>query len=112
MSDLLKLAERCEAATGHSLDLDHEIGRALSTDGNYSYRPYTASLDAAMQLVPEGWYIGEWVESPDRDTSWITLVPAADEKVERTGKADTNPLALCAAALRARAAQETPLGRP
>lgn len=57
MRDLIALAERCEAAEGPNFALEQEIARA--TEHPASDRPgficpaYTASLDAAMMLVPE-----------------------------------------------------------
>lgn len=53
MSDLLKLAERCEKATGPDRDLDATIERVLR---NYStpLPLYTASIDAAMTLAVQG----------------------------------------------------------
>ena len=81
MSDpttLLALAERCEQAAGPDRELDQEISRVLlpaTAEGitrsryGWSYRvfgpsgwddewietlPFTASLDAAVTLVPEG----------------------------------------------------------
>lgn len=63
---------------------------------------YTASLDAAMTLVPEGhnWAVEH---STDGDGAWCY-----DKNVNNTGPslAATPALALTAAALRARAAQE------
>ena len=68
---LLALAERCEAATGVDRGLDADIARAMGWRfaaeghpiGDTWYNParrafplprYTANLDAAMTLVPEG----------------------------------------------------------
>ena len=79
----------------------------------------TASLDAAMTLVPEGWRMAAlcerepWfcrLETVDFDSvtwgkgsDWITNIVAGQDT---TAKAATPALALCAAALRARASQE------
>ena len=71
--------------------------------------PYTASLDAAMGLVPEGWTglndntSGTWIVElfpPDFDPNDWNLRP-----IQRA-KHKSFALALCAAALRARAAQD------
>lgn len=123
---LLDLAERCERATGPDRELDYEIAAAVNLwlaeqaysrvpgdNGWYSETPfikgankvapssdYTASIDAAMTLVPEGLH---WVlKSSDpkavaRIGGWKTgnyRIIGAD--------AATRTLALCAAALRAR----------
>ena len=74
MTDLLALADRAEAATGPDRDIDvaiapligvrvvehsHPLGRRFyDKNGADVLLPrFTASLDAAMSLVPEGW---EW----------------------------------------------------
>jgi hypothetical protein len=124
---LLALAERCEKAEGPDHVLDAEIACAIhgytmhedsdpskgifafwegepwkSVCGNCSsWAEWTASLEAAMTLVPEGWdgqvqfgrFPGAWVGPPDR-------AEAADFNA-----CATPALALTAAALRARAAQ-------
>jgi hypothetical protein len=125
---LLALAERCEQAAGPDASLDFAIAlaagyrfekakfekrkwwrdpkgvrcSALATDGPPPR--FTASLDAAVTLVPEGW---GWAVSttgagppcayghpPAKGlaVSWIDDTPAA-----------TSALAICAFALRARA---------
>jgi len=130
---LLALAERCEQAAGPDRELDvaialacgivtsregdcfygHKYYSVMVLDYDYDdteYRApelpsYTASLDAAITLVPEGW---GWAVSttlaglpcayghpPGNGlaVSWIDDTPAA-----------TPALAMCAFALRARAA--------
>jgi hypothetical protein len=100
MSDpatLLALADRCEQAAGPDRELDAEIARFLVLTGaediarsRYGWSYFTASLDAAVTLVPEG-------------CGWMVMKNVA--KVGRWPKrASTPALALCAAALRARAA--------
>jgi hypothetical protein len=104
---LRELAERCEKATADSFDLNHAIAIALGI----ASEPFTASLDAAMTLVPEGrdqvlmnvkvesFHVGE----NDRRHMAKLFAPYSGEYVE--GRSATPALALCAAALRARAAQ-------
>jgi hypothetical protein len=147
MSDLLKLAERCETATGPDRELDALIWCALNGKkyiGHHqayaAYRshspetqvefteppkrerlvstgkalphaqPVTASLDAAMTLVPEGAHGSHWgINSSDRRNgtaiAYVTLydLPSGDEQSPATCEAATPALALCAAALKARA---------
>jgi hypothetical protein len=140
VSDLLKLAERCERIAKPSRDLDRAIwlavvageadkqaykwGLAISRDearfrADYMMdgASYTASLDAAMKLVPEGLHVThagearfmtrspafavtveEWGSEQADDGSEIATRPLV-----RHGVAATFPLALCAAALKARA---------
>jgi hypothetical protein len=110
--ELLELAERCEAATGPDRELDAEIASTLgwanvgpgnrggrcgrSPEGTWKTVPrYTASLDAAMTLVPEGW---------DWELEFIGGTSVANMLLARgtfNGAAQTPALALCAAALRA-----------
>lgn len=99
---LLALAERCEKASGPSLDLDLEIAVVMGVVGPPHY---TASVDAALGLVPEGlpyagmrrfsdgWYVVFCAHSSDADTAR-----------GRSDQAKTLAGGICAAALRARAA--------
>lgn len=134
MSALLELAARCEAATGPDRELDCRISLELSgiaygdsdvsemlryrdePTGYGRYRPadehvaeYTASLDAAMTLAPEGWIVSlsifteEGAEALLQDDR-INPVRLSNQE----GSASIPALALCAAALRARATGEQP----
>lgn len=125
MADLVGLAERAEAAAGPDRALDIEIGRAIDflagTRASYELQShmiphYTSSLDAAMTLVPEGWggklFFSE--NRPDRELhcsatlarSYPTNAKAYSEKSGKDGDRSAMPLALVAAALRARATTE------
>lgn len=110
MNELLELAGRCEKATGPSRDLDADISRAYGgyseTKSAYAPEPFTASLDAAMSLVPEGWAysVGNIDPSRCRCSAWVMPPPYSIGADIRTGA--TPALALCAAALRARASKE------
>lgn len=105
MSALIELAERCEAATGPSVSLDNLIDEAVG-EGCSCQVFYTASVDAALTLVPEGWLFRSHQRFPTRDF-WCSLTP--DNWMSgntRGGAHDTSlALAICAAALRARAVQ-------
>jgi hypothetical protein len=121
---LLALAERCEQAAGADRELDVAIARALGWKPLYRddyskwwppaavadarerkrsilHHPtqplpkFTASLDAAVTLVPEGWF---W-EVRDDGVAWVTRPDGG-----MPGTAAAPALALVAAALRARAA--------
>jgi hypothetical protein len=119
MNVLLKLAERCEQATGPDRELDAAAHTATTgfepriggigwakgelvvplCPGWGPLPRYTASLDAAMTLVPEGWL---WA----RDIDCIfCLYPPESTSPEIGFHSERAALALCAAALRARAAQ-------
>lgn len=120
MSALLELAERCEKAEGPDRELDAGIALAIGwrdcipcafngvkhrMGGILNAPAYTASLDAAMTLVPEGyhWQAGVGIETEyghrDKAYAWCSQEDCGELSV-----AATPALALCAAALRARAA--------
>lgn len=134
---MIDLIERIEAASGPDRVLDSNIYAILNKHMMYTptklghfYDPsktvaiaaqkyhisggataiaprYTASLDAAMTLVPKGWCIlAAW--NPAHPRSYITLSDGPMDGQARTwGEgcgAATPALALCAAALRARMA--------
>jgi hypothetical protein len=136
MVSLLELAERCEAAEGPDRELDAEIccvgpladhdyvlGATPSakrpgmvtrhfdggTWGTLVAPDYTASLDAAMTLFPEGYFPVLDADPRGIEVEVQCLTDETDNGlgacVATGGK--TIALALCAAALRARDAQRT-----
>lgn len=140
MTDTTKLAERIEALEGPCREMDAEIFKAvgaplpkaafgmdieLQPDPNsasgfvmpvgelqvrYECPAYTASLDAAMTLVPEGWAHGyRWNAKYKSAYAWCDFIPEAPFKPEEllsqhSRKCATPALALLAAALRAQEA--------
>lgn len=117
--DLVALAERVERATGADTVLDRDIVKLIGWADNVPYGerdgwriplPFTASLDAAMSLVPEGW--GWLVSQPNAKALASGLLK---ERMPVLGEvqygcdhlyavaAATPALALVSAALRARA---------
>jgi hypothetical protein len=100
MDDLLLLAERCEQATKPDREIDRAIqdwwfpliGGPSREHAAYPAYDFTASLDAAMTLAPEG----------------RTIINIAEDGITTAivcgtqGCAPTPALALCAAALKAR----------
>lgn len=131
MSALLELADRCEKAVGPDREIDCLIFEWLNSAytpakrGMYYGEPtgvyfeyvgdgekdevahagiYTASLDAAMTLVPEGW---DWLREAHNEmrvypTALYGRLDYAGQ--DRLGANELPALALTAAALRARAA--------
>jgi hypothetical protein len=124
---LLALAERCEQAAGPNNGLDAEIalaigytherrgteracwwrtpaGQQLAYVGYKNHPPFfTGSLDAAVTLVPEGWAV-ELVQALS-GSPWHATLRGGSALVPIIGATASKPaLALCAAALRARAA--------
>lgn len=117
MTDLSLLIERIEKSEGADRELDHAIYEALgkpvvrmasaSTHGTdlVNWAPfYSASLDAAVTLVPDGWYwrAGHGVLW----SGWAHLnlkhPDYCDRGDEHSAHAETPALALCACALKAR----------
>jgi hypothetical protein len=119
MSALLELAERCEQATGPDRRLDSGIWYAVverldpgvrrDRDMVGRWPSYTASLDAAMTLVPEGQFCcvinagGADRSKPVPGRATSIVAPFDDIQWVGPVEAETMPLGLCAAALRARA---------
>jgi hypothetical protein len=113
MTDLVELAERVEKATGPDRELDMAIclaldtGRRVTGDGRWlGPDEFTESLDAARELVPEGleWRLEQRHSKgmyPAYASLWGRGASDIDHHDNATGK--TPALALCAAALRARA---------
>ena len=111
------LIERVEQAQGPDREIDLACHTALALplgkvcDDNGRLHPdwsavprYTASLDAAVSLVPEGW---AWLRKTPQ--TMTVYEPPQDEKawaVHIDGAASTPALALVAAALRARLVME------
>jgi len=135
MTDLMELASRVEAGEGPDRDLDaliaplqglrvvdegHPLGRCCYDVSRCVVRlpAYTASLDAAMSLVPAGHTVqlSDWDHEVLREKGpWQAIVlplgaRGAMQQFTFTNRCDhaaTAPLALTAAALRARAHQGT-----
>lgn len=129
MSEEQTLIERLEKATGASRELDVEIGRAYVALHGYPtdrdlYAPwedkgfnrnskwcwqgyndlpfFTSSLDAAMTLVPEGWFI---TASRHSDGWYVAVAPhsTCPQSERFLGSQKPAAIALCIAALKARA---------
>jgi hypothetical protein len=116
--ELLALAERVEALTGPDRGVDAEVGRYFAAQflGYAPWEPqtgcakFTASLDAAMSLVPDGywWNVGH-VMGPQPDTQnmfWAMCHFRGAQWPYDRPIAATPALALTAAALRAIAETE------
>lgn len=130
---LTRLIEELEKATGPSMELDEKIAGILGIDrseccGSFiQYDPeelpeccgkpivgmpkqYTSSLDAAVSLMPEGWRTVHAEEYLVRGNWGWTLKsndPAHGGRIDggsfAAGMAKTPAIALCIAALKARA---------
>jgi hypothetical protein len=108
MKDLI---ERLEKATEGSRELDLAVAQAVDGPWHYTGEPprrifcaaYTTSLDAALTLVPEG-YSKDMAECPENGAVVrVYFGPIRENSAgEPTGRANTLPLALCIAALKAR----------
>ena len=115
MITLLELADRCEKVSGPDREIDREIGRAIGihVQGspqeptawiNREWIPlpvYTASIDAAMTLIPDSWHVVQLRHM--NPTNWYAEVGSIiDDAETREGEGIFGNLALCAASLRAR----------
>jgi hypothetical protein len=105
MSGMLELAARCEKTSGRDRFLGREVLLACGkgfVSPLYPWLDPTASLDAALTLVPEGWHWSLY------DTNGSDIGPAAVAQLEPPeyssapieGQAATIALSVCAAALR------------
>lgn len=109
MTDFNEIADHCEKAAGPDRSIDGMIAMAVGAsmpDDPAGWPPkYTASLDAAMSLKPDGWCIdagtggGDYIYGP-----WARCFPDTHQgQSAGTGNrnAATMALAICSAALRA-----------
>lgn len=104
MTDLNRLAERVEQLSGPDREVDVEIGFAIGVIPMHGWEhlhpAYTASIDAAMSIVSEGveFYTGWSRMTNHMDGRNYSAMAARSRAWARS-----YPLAICAAALRARA---------
>lgn len=116
MSDIISLIERVERASGPDRELDAAIDLALFPDHRISGdhildrmgfgKPiphYTASHDAVMALMPEGFIFNL---GNDTHPCWSDVWNPARENFGANGRGATPSLALLSAILRARQAME------
>jgi hypothetical protein len=81
-------------------------GQQLRYNGWHNFPPaFTRSLDAAVTLVPEGW---TWARYHSGAVECMTLNGPGGSILFERGEGNSSALALCAAALRARAAMAQP----
>lgn len=111
MTNTDDLIRRLEAATGPDRELDWYIA-LLHFGGRYNVPHqmprYTGSIDAALTLLPEEW--SKWWNLGRGVVSVFGAVIRRYEGqayTELFGNAATAPAAMCIAALRARAAQQS-----
>lgn len=124
--ELLALAERCEKASGPDREIDAQVARyaphlvaflrGVPEEPQCGCRPYTASIDAAMTLVPEGWLwtVKAWrlnEQKHDHKPPFYAQCSPDSWFLTDTIYAATPALALTAASLRALAQMEEGRGR-
>lgn len=107
------LIERLERATGPSVSLSMAIWCALNPDqdaftynGDPRWQPYTASIDAAVTLIPKDTCIA----LKGLNQSWhvsINSSPQQPHHPPRDGFASSAAIAICIAALKARVAMSS-----
>lgn len=94
--DLNELADRVEALAGPDREVDDAIASARADwSGDIVTLDYTASLDAAMTLIPEGY---DWILG--HTNSGLTIHAEVGDREQVFGA--TPAIALAAACLRAR----------
>ena len=106
MNDLIA---RLEAATHGSFELDCEIAQLVGSP-SMPPRAYTVSLDAALGLVPEEFFLYRldgWHDGQYAPWGWGVKLMGRTRELREAGlilgqSRSTPALALCAAALRAR----------
>ena len=128
-SNLMDLAERVEAATGPDRELDALIEievvgfperafqqkNAMRPRGaapidrmewlmSWGVLRFTASIDAAITLIPEGWVRAVDATAPEMGID-VELWPEGQSQEHVKGTNEREALATCAAALRARSSQ-------
>lgn len=129
-SKMLELADACEQATGPDRELDFAILKAVGWSESQPYNreddgwrepvDFTASIDAALMLVPGHcvWIAGDykgmanatlWQGEHQYARGWASVSDAGEEPGDPSMptyrvNAMTPALALCAASLRAKAA--------
>jgi hypothetical protein len=104
-AEMEALIQRVEKAEGPDRELDGEIhGIPSAACCDWDDVPhYTASLDAAVSLVPSGW---DWSISKGWNEAAIASLAPAEKAAEVTTEAATAALALLAAILKALLAME------
>lgn len=105
---LLALADRVESCVPH-WHMDDDIAQlalGLPPCGSAGPRAYTTSIDAAVTLVPDGfvWDIQTYCGPAARVVGPQDANGSVPEGISDTSGVTTPAAALCAAALRARAA--------
>lgn len=105
MTDNTALIEALERAEGPSRELDRSIFYALQDQmtGDPFFAPkFTASIDAAMTLVPEGWAATVCRFNSGKGKAILWRDSWCDNHAPTAGTdAPTPAIALCIAALRA-----------
>lgn len=117
---LLELVARVEQASGPDRELDCAIKEAIGDAWDYAAdwgprdnchpvaKAYTASIDAAIKLVPEGRKLRQMSFSAPcaDDRKWhLNLHAGREGEYTFVGRGAAPALALCAAALKAQATQ-------
>lgn len=96
-----------EKATGPDRNIDAAIqrmlgGRVMHIGAGGKTNAFTASVDAALSVVPDGWRTN-WAGTVPMATQWFwELIAMHENKATDRVYAATAPLAICIVALKAR----------
>lgn len=104
MREIAELIQRLEKATGPDVELDHALGMLVGVGGDY-----TRSIDAALTLVPEPAVKSDGGRMVDIRLDERRNVGFATVNYDFSAQGATPAIALCIAALKARAALIEPL---
>jgi len=112
---LLDLADKVEGLDGPCRETDAEVWGAVGWNKLFSNTNpppsfFTSSIDAAVSLVPDGFFTKYISQHQDKTDGTIAFVANVYDGLitiqsENRGMAKTEPLARTAAALRVRAAE-------
>lgn len=114
MIDIAELIAKLEKATGPDPELDVDILAYITGTDRDSPRPYpsfqvrrfTASTDAALMLVPADPIYYDWSVERDDDLYKASIHAPHGQRAPSLGA--TPPIAICIAALKARAGGALP----
>ena len=97
----MTLIERLEALTGPNFEIEQEIGRLMNSNATRLsvFPAYTASIDAAMTLVPEGYATNMGNDLENWCNLWLDTTGYDGNPIKGSGA--NLAIALCIAALKA-----------
>lgn len=104
-----EIIRRLEQASGPDRELDYRISVSDPEPPRVEHSPvypprYTASIDAALTLVPEGNYVEMYVEMRRHSDGWYCWISKYRDATPNIVTQKPAAIAICIAALKARTA--------